>query len=83
MVSKLFPAILIAVVIWLAVLVWRDSGEGLRKLNEGSGAPAPMVPASARPNASDFTLVSVQGTPVQLASFKGKSPVVLDFFATW
>src|SRR5262245_26626177 len=83
MASKIFPAILIAVVIWLGAQVWRDSSEGLRKESQPAAAKKDLVPASARPPAMDFTLASIDGASVQLASFRGKSPVVLNFGATW
>lgn len=33
--------------------------------------------------ALDFTLKNLTGETVQLSSYRGKKPVVLDFFATW
>jgi hypothetical protein len=83
MVSKILPIVLIAVVIWLGAQVWRDSSEGLRKSAEAGAPKLQLVPASARPEAADFNLRSAQGAHVQLAAFRGKSPVVLNFFATW
>jgi hypothetical protein len=83
MASKIFPLILVAVVVWLGAQVWRDSSEGLRKAAEAGPERLALVPASARPPAADFSLVSSEGPSVQLASFRGKSPVVLNFFATW
>jgi len=83
MASKIFPIILIGVVVWLGAMVWRDSGEGLRKAHEESAQTVRLVPPSARPPASDFTLPNAQGSMVKLAEYRGKSPVVLDFFATW
>src|SRR4029079_17999777 len=83
MASKIFPAILIAVVIWLGAQVWHDSSEGLRKESVPAAQKKDLVPASARPSALDFTLTSIEGAPVSLASYRGKSPVVLNFGATW
>jgi hypothetical protein len=81
MASKIFPVILIAVVIWLGAQIWRESaagrppGDTLSSLKLGD--------PKARPPASDFTLTSTQGATVQLSSYQGKSPVLLNFFATW
>src|SRR5687767_12818249 len=83
MASKIFPALLIAVVIWLGTLIWRDSSEGLRQQHTSPEPAAQIIPASARPPASDFVLRSIDGETVQLTAFRGKSPVVLNFFATW
>jgi peroxiredoxin len=83
MAAKIFPAILIAVVVWLGAQVWHASSEGLRQESQPAAAKKALVPASARPAAMDFTLTSLDGAPVQLASFRGKAPVVLNFGATW
>jgi peroxiredoxin len=40
-------------------------------------------PARALEQAPDFTLKSTTGTMVSLSQFKGKLPVLLEFFATW
>jgi hypothetical protein len=83
MASKILPVILLAVVVWLGAQVWRGSSDGLRRLSVAVPAKPKAVPASARPGSSDFTLPSSQGEMFQLAAYKGKSPVVMEFFATW
>jgi len=83
MAAKIFPAILVAVVIWLGAQVWHASSDGLRQESQPASQKKELVPASARPAAMDFTLTSIDGATVNLASFKGKSPVVLNFGATW
>jgi hypothetical protein len=83
MASKLFPALLLAVVVWLGFQIWRDSSEGLRKTAEDGSPKIVLAPASARPDAADFTLNNAAGAPVQLASYEGKSPVIVKFFTTY
>ncbi len=48
-----------------------DAGGGGSR---GNGADSPIAP--------DFTLLDLEGRPVSLASFRGKT-VVIDFWATW
>ncbi len=42
-------------------------------------ATSPQVAAAA----TDIALQSLDGTTIKLSDYKGKKPVVLDFFATW
>ena len=51
-----------------------------RPLPEAGGAAAPGA-ESDRP--ADFTLPDLDGQPVALAPFLGKTPVLLVFWATW
>jgi thiol-disulfide isomerase/thioredoxin len=48
-----------------------DAGGGGSR---GNGADSPVAP--------DFTLLDLEGRPVSLADFRGKT-VVIDFWATW
>ena len=48
-----------------------DAGGGGSR---GNGADSPVAP--------DFTLLDLEGRPVRLADFRGKT-VVIDFWATW
>ncbi len=45
-------------------------GGSAAELKEGKPAP-------------DFSLKDLNGKTVRLSAFKGKSPVLLDFFAMW
>jgi peroxiredoxin len=45
-------------------------------------APADLTPATARKNASDFSLEDSSGALIKLSGFKGRV-VLLDFWATW
>ena len=83
MASKIFPVLLAAVVIWLGVQIWKDSVTATKKPPESSPAKVALLPTSARPDAQDFTLPSAGGDPVQLAAYRGRSVVILNFFATW
>jgi len=48
-----------------------------------SGIGAAPVPAAGNGLAADFTLPDLEGRPVELRAFLGKSPVLLVFWATW
>ena len=75
--------ILVAVVIWLGAQIWRDSTAKLPLPGVDSTSSLTLGDPGARPAASDFTLPTAQGATVQLASYQGKGPVLLNFFATW
>lgn len=40
-------------------------------------------PSKAETFAPDFTLPSLTGTTIHLADYRGKKPVILDFWTTW
>jgi len=48
-----------------------------------SGIGAAPVPAAGNGPAAEFTLPDLEGRPVELRAFLGKSPVLLVFWATW
>ena len=55
---------------------------GPERVPPEGGAGAAMPGASAGP-AADFTLADLDGQPVTLSRFLGKTPVLLVFWATW
>lgn len=55
---------------------------GPERVPPESGAGAAVPGASAGP-AADFTLPDLDGQPVALSRFLGKTPVLLVFWATW
>ena len=63
-------AVGLALVLALASCAPDESGGSSR----GNGANSPVAP--------DFTLLDLEGRPVSLADFRGKT-VVIDFWATW
>ncbi len=68
--------ILLAAVIFLSFSACRVSETGSDETSSPRSVKAP------RPAAADFTVTSINGAPVSLASLKGKV-VLLDFWATW
>jgi len=50
---------------------------------EAVTAPAPKPAQAEGPTAPDFTLTDYNGQSVTLSRFRGKSGIVLVFFATW
>ena len=60
----------------LALLVWRvanDNGKGVAQALEDG----------AHPTAPAFDLPRLDGGRIDLASLRGKKPIVLDFWASW
>jgi peroxiredoxin len=49
---------------------------------EGGQSAGGVDAAAERPQAPDFTLPNLAGSPVRLADYRGKT-VVIDFWATW
>ena len=49
----------------------------------GSNQAASAIVSGDKNLAPDFTLTKLDGEELSLSSFRGKKPVVLDFFATW
>lgn len=49
---------------------------------EGIAAPS-SGDAGGGANATDFTLVDINGNAVSLSQYLGKGPVLIDFWATW
>lgn len=47
------------------------------------GRGAAPIPGAGNTPATDFTLPDLEGRPVELRAFLGKSPVLLVFWATW
>lgn len=81
----------IVAVAGVGALAWLITGSGLPGMRRPASAPssaaatpppADACPADAPPAALDFTLKTVDETPVSLADYKGKV-VLLDFWATW
>jgi peroxiredoxin len=71
----------IAMIILTAGLLF--CGRRLSAVGAGSqNAADTLLPANSRKTAPAFSLVSANGSPINLADYKGKV-VLLDFWATW
>ncbi len=60
------------------VVAWRS---GVSRTN-GFARDAPSR-TEAVTEAPDFSLQSLNGTAIRLAAYRGKKPVILDFWASW
>jgi len=45
--------------------------------------PASALPSAGATAAPAFSLQTIDGSTISLADYKGKKPVILDFWATW
>jgi peroxiredoxin len=66
----------------LLFLVCGAALAGSYRVSPEDGAGAAFPAASSGP-AADFTLLDLDGRPMTLAPFLGKTPVLLVFWATW
>ncbi len=67
---------------WLGVLVACGLGIGCGGREEGDAARSDAEPVAEAVAAPNFQLPDLNGKPVSLADFRGKT-VVIDFWATW
>ncbi len=56
---------------------------GFSRTSSPSHQTANQASPQAATAAADLALQSLDGTTIKLSDYKGKKPVVLDFFATW
>jgi peroxiredoxin len=66
-----------------SVLVATASCGGGGGASGGAAAPTTSSEAAEGANATDFTLVDIDGKPVSLSQYLGKEAVLIDFWATW
>ena len=79
-------AVLTVGVLGFAILYNSNKGLGSgspSSLESHSGANVSDTSSARRNQAPDFSLQSLDGNTITLSEYRGKKPVILDFFATW
>ena len=72
---------IIVVVVFIGIAVYATRGRGIQGRVDASAASASEQ--SDKQLAPDFSLDKLGGGTITLAEYKGRKPVVLDFWATW
>ncbi|MBI4174220.1 MAG: redoxin domain-containing protein, partial [Candidatus Aenigmarchaeota archaeon] len=81
--SKLFPALLIASVLFVSGCTGQQTSTASTATGSGSSASGEIIGNDVGNRAPDFTVTTTDGRTLKLGDFKGKKPVVLLFMATW
>lgn len=82
--SKLLIGGVIVVAVGLLVFGrWYGGGTAVQSSNAGIRNQASIGGARGNQLAPDFTLQKLGGGTISLSEFKGKKPVVVDFWASW
>jgi hypothetical protein len=74
-------SLLWALALWLGVRSWRTTHPVVRRPAEIRPDPVAQVPARPPTRVTDFTLTSIEGKRMRLASYRAKSPIVLEYFS--
>jgi hypothetical protein len=60
------------------LILWSAAALGLALLT-----PAALAELKPGDKAPEFSLKDLKGKTIKLSQFRGKSPVLVNFFATW
>ena len=75
---------LVIILVFIGIAVYAtQGGNNPQNSNADTKASAPTSGESAKQVAPDFSLDKLGGGTITLAEYRGRKPVVLDFWTTW
>ncbi|PIZ77485.1 hypothetical protein COY03_03045, partial [bacterium CG_4_10_14_0_2_um_filter_48_144] len=75
---------LAVVLVFIGIAVYAtQGGNSAKNSNANTKSSAPTSGESAKQVAPDFSLDKLGGGTITLAEYRGRKPVVLDFWTTW